>query len=147
MNDYLQTSTRLLRTSFDAKGENLTDLVADIDGELPKELASELLALDRLAHELAQSASDPDALADFAFRCGQAQERIAALSQGYQFERLGFVPTSTLEDEDVGKIDLDAIARLAEFRDRILKTIADFTLKFLVVAVLLLFLGLALGLI
>jgi len=48
---------------------------------------------------------------------------------------------------ELEKNDLDAIARFVKLRDQFLKTVADYTLKFLLVSAILLVLGLSFGLI
>jgi len=143
----LQPLESLLRQGFGAQGSDLAALVADTAGDLPHDLAEELQTAAGKAALLKASAPSAGLLIDFAFHCGCLHERLDALRQGRAIERLGFVPANALPPEDLGKADLDALARFAAARDRFLKTVADFTLKFLVVATLLLVLGLALGLV
>lgn len=143
MTDYLAKPTQLLREAYSARGDSLPELLACCEEALPQDLFDELLALNSLARHVGEPFSNPEALADFAFRCGQVYERLTALSQERALARLGFVVSDTLPPE----VDLDALVRFAALRDRLLKTIADFTLKFLVVSTVLLAIGLSLGLI
>jgi hypothetical protein len=84
---------------------------------------------------------------DFVFRCGQAFERLESFRQIRAAENLVFVPLNGSPPEEPEKTDLDAIARFVAARDRLLKAVASFTLKFLLVLAGLLILGMLIGLI
>lgn len=133
----------LLAEGFSVEGVGLEAKTRAAGGELPEDLRTLLLVLAREA-ESAGEGGDP---LGFAFRCGQAHERLESLAQSRLAANIAFLgadgsPPLELEDKD-----LDAIARFVKLRDQILKTVADYTLKFLLVSVVLLVLGLSLGLV
>ena len=84
---------------------------------------------------------------EFAFLCGQAYERLESFVQSRLAANIAFhAPDGTLPLELEGK-DFANLARFVALRDRVLRTVADYTLKFLLVSVILLVIGLSLGLI
>lgn len=133
----------LLAEGFAAEGEGLEGKLCALGAELPEELRE---SLGRLAKESA--GLDAAGLVEFAFRCGQAHERLETLAQSRLAVNIAFLgadgtpPPLELETHELG-----AIARFVRWRDALLKTVADYTLKFLLVSAILLVLGLSLGLI
>jgi hypothetical protein len=118
---HLQLET-LLRNNFGATGEDLPALTQSCAANLPDDV------LDLLTHLSGQA--DP---VQTAFYCGRAVERLNALKQARVAESLALagvegVPLDALPAEDV-----DTLARLLAMRDRVYKTVADFTFKTLMV--------------
>ncbi len=135
--NYIARLESLLAENFSAEGEGLAAKTQNVAGELPDELRDLLLAL-------AAGQNQQDAL-DFAFLCGQAHERLKSLAESRFAAEIAFLQpdgTQPLELEN-----LDAVARFIKLRDQVLKTVADYTLKFLLVAFILLLIGFFLGLI
>lgn len=143
----LEPLKKLLATHFQGRGEDFRDLLASVEGQLPDKLREDLEELAGRADLLSEVSRDSEALLSFVFRCGQLHERLDALRLDRALGRLGFVHADDLPVEHLDKADLDAFARFAAARDRLLKTVADYTLKFLVVSAVLLMVGLSFGLI
>lgn len=133
----------LLADGFSAEGDGLEGKADRLGGELPDDLRQ---SLRQLAQESVGGPGQAEALA-FAFRCGQAHERLEALIQGRLAANIAYVEPDGTPPLELEQGDLDAIARFVKLRDRVLKTVADYTLKFLLVSAVLLILGLALGLV
>ena len=84
---------------------------------------------------------------EFAFRCGQAYERLESLARSRLAANIDFLAPDGSPPPELEKNDYDALARFVALRDQLLRTVADYTLKFLLVSAILLVLGLSLGLI
>jgi hypothetical protein len=145
---YAQRLETRLTELMTVKGANFEEKIRGChEGCLPDGTAGLLLSI----------ASDPvlkdsrdatlDALLDFMYRCGQAHEQLEDLGRGRLAETIAFVQSDGTSVEELETIDMDALARFAAMRDLVLKTVADYTLKFLLVSAVLLILGLSLGLI
>ncbi|MDD5033751.1 MAG: hypothetical protein PHE55_03255 [Methylococcaceae bacterium] len=139
--DRLET---LLAEEFSAEGPDWTAQLERVKSELPEDLRG---FMQDLIRERALAEQGEESLAEFAFHCGQAYERLEAYAQSRLAANIAFVGPDGAAAPELDKADLDAIARFVSVRDRILKTVADYTLKFLLVSVILLISGLALGLI
>ncbi len=139
-NDLIEKLETLLAEGFSAEGTGLAAKVRGLGRELPEDLRDLLLELageqNRQGDELA-----------FAFRCGQAYERLDGLAQSRLAAHIAFLEPDGTPPLELEKSDLDALARFVDLRNRFIKTVADYTLKFLLVSVILLALGLFLGLI
>lgn len=133
----------LLAEGFSVEGDGLEVKIRKLGSEIPPDLRESLLAL------AAESSAglDGDGAIRFAFRCGQAHERLQNLAESRLAANIAFLEPDGTPPLELEKGDLDAIARFVRLRDRVLKTVADYTLKFLLVSVVLLVLGLSLGLI
>jgi hypothetical protein len=142
MNELTEKLETLLAEGFGAEGAGLAAKLRSVERELPEDL---LQWLGDLAAE--RGPQDPDAAARFAFRCGQAYERLDAAVQARLAANIAFLGVDGSPALELEKNDLDAIARFVKLRDQVLKTVADYTLKFLLVSAVLLVLGLSLGLI
>ena len=144
---YIQKLEYLLARDFSAKGHDLEAKVTSIAAALPDELRDFLQGTALLGRRLHQSGEPNREVMDFVFRCGQAFERLESFRQIRAAENLVFVPLNGSPPEEPEKTDLDAIARFVAARDRLLKAVASFTLKFLLVLAGLLILGMLIGLI
>lgn len=134
----------LLAEGFSAQGSGLEAKVLSVGRELPDDL---LESLHNLARENIEQGKDEASSLEFAFHCGQVHERLATLAQNQLAANIAFLAPDGTPPLELEKNDLDAIARFVVMRDRFLKIVADYTLKFLLVAVILLVIGLSLGLI
>jgi hypothetical protein len=144
---YTQKLESLLASDFSAQGHDLEAKARSVEAGLPDELRDFLQEIARLGRQLHQS-REPDAeVMDFVFRCGQAFERLEALRQIRAAENLAFIPLDGSPPEEPGKTELDAVARFVAARDRLLKAVANFTLKLLLILAGLLILGMLIGLI
>jgi len=132
----------LLKEGFSVEGDGLEAKVRKLGSELPEDLRESLRQLAKESNGL-----DKDGAIQFAFRCGQAHERLESLAQSRLAANIAFLGSDGTPPLELEQNDLDAIARFVKLRDQILKTVADYTLKFLLVSVILLALGLSLGLI
>lgn len=135
----------LLTEGLLAKGDDLEAKLHSVGEELPDDLRELLSELAKDSGGL-DNADKADAI-QFAFRCGLAHERLETLAQNRLAANIAFLAPNGNPPLELEKTDLDAIARFVALRDKILKTVADYTLKFLLVSIILLALGLSLGLI
>lgn len=137
-----------IRRQFDTLLEDTMGLEGDdLDaklGQLP-ELPDDLQAvLTEIFKPDAKSAADP---LEFAFRCGQAYAQLEAHLQNQLAANIDFLATDGTAGMELGKSDWGTLARFVAMRNKVLKTVADYTIKFLLVSALILMVGLSLGLI
>lgn len=132
----------LLAEGFSAEGDGLEAKIHKLGTELPEDLRASLLQLVKESTRL-----DHATALQFAFRCGQAHERLEALAQSRLAANIAYLDSDGTPPLELEQKDLDAIARFVKLRDQVLKTVADYTLKFLLVSVVILVIGLSLGLI
>jgi hypothetical protein len=145
---YVQRVEQALIGDFDARGEGLAQLARSVATELPDEIGSLLLQtaakLDSEVHP-DQPIEDEDAL-PVAFDCGRLLERLEQFRRT-RAEGLVHLETDGRAVNDPEPADLDRLSRFMVLRDRWLRKAADFSLKLLVTAVVILVLGFVLGLI
>jgi hypothetical protein len=145
---YLHRLENQLDNDFAAQGDNLAAKTGSIRSLLPDELHALLRDIDTRATQLKLSArNDGAGLADFAFHCGRAGEQLKALRQNRAAESVAALQINGLPPDGIEKTELDAVARFIAARDRILRVVADFTLKVLLILVGLLILAVVLGLV
>jgi hypothetical protein len=145
---YLLKLNNQLDSDFAAQGDDLASRIGSIRSLLPDELQALLRDIDARATQLKLSAQeDNTSLADFIFRCGLASEQLEALRQNRAAESVAAFQTNGLPPADLEKTELDAIARFIAARDRVLRKVADFTMKAMLILLGLLILGLVLGLV
>ncbi|MCX7109645.1 MAG: hypothetical protein NTX45_05850 [Proteobacteria bacterium] len=143
-NHLVQRLETLLAEGLSAGCGDLDAKLRRVGNDLPDDLREMLqgLALGRTGTEEGENDR-----VEFAFLCGQAYERLESFVQSRLAANIAFhAPDGTLPLELEGK-DFANLARFVALRDQMLKTVADYTLKFLLVSVILLVLGLSLGLI
>jgi hypothetical protein len=140
----IQRLDSLLAEGFSAEGGSLEDKLRRTGQELPDDLRALLL---NLALRPEGKAEDEQDSVEFAFRCGQAYERLESLVQSRLAANIDFLAPDGTPPPKLEKNDYDALARFVALRDQLLRTVADYTLKFLLVSVILLVIGLSLGLI
>jgi hypothetical protein len=145
---YLGRLEHLLDSHFAAHGDDLTARIDSIRSLLPDDLLALLQDIDKCATQLKLSAQDDSAaLADFLFRCGLACEQLETLSQNRAAQSIAALQPDGLPPDEPDETELDAIARFIAARDRILRTVADYTLKALLILLGLFILALVIGLV
>lgn len=132
----------LLGEVFKVDAPTIANKLKKIGRELPDELSAELRQL--LSDSQGLQKAD---LADFAFRCGSVYAQLDEIRKNKLAAEIAFVQVDGTAPVALEEEDLNSIARFLKWRDQALKTVTDYTLKFLLVASLLLVAGLALGLI
>lgn len=115
----LQLET-LLRHNFGAVGVELPELIQSSAASLPDD------ALDLLTRLV-----NPHDAVQGAFDYGRAIERLTQLKQSRVAETLAYAGAEGIPVEELPSETLDTMARLLATRDRIVKVVADLTLKFL----------------
>ncbi|TAN53751.1 MAG: hypothetical protein EPN21_00710 [Methylococcaceae bacterium] len=138
---YLQKLESVLADDFYAEGADLAAKTAHMADSLPTDLAEYLRDLAQYSRE---TGGDP---LELAFRSGIAMERLAAYKKSRVDESLalawpGDQPHPLLPEEE-----MDTLARLLAARDRVVKAVADFTFKALMVCLGLLVLWILVNLI
>lgn len=118
----LQLET-LLRNNFGAVGDDLPTLTQSSAANLPDDV------LDLLTRLAGQS---PDPV-QTAFNYGRAVERLNALKQARIAESLAMAGAEGVPLDALPPEELDTMARVLAVRDRLVKAIADFTFKALMV--------------
>jgi hypothetical protein len=138
----------LLSDQFGCRSAGFGGKVNEIMPVLPEDLAHGLADLDRLGrHLLGNDAADETQVGGFLFQCGCLHERLLA------YRQLELAAASLADDTEgmlrdrLDQPQLDALSRFVEFRDRLLRTVADFTLKALLILLGLFVLGTFVGLI
>lgn len=135
-----------LAQEFEAVGTDLDATIKIAAELLPSDLADPLIALGQ---ELDKGAGpdEPNVVCDLVFRAGQTVEALSA----YRRARLDPKEAPMGEDGVVtmptDPAELDALARLVEWRDRTFRKVADFTLKAILIAAGLLIVAELLGLV
>ncbi|RYU62939.1 hypothetical protein EWI61_00255 [Methylolobus aquaticus] len=145
---YVQRVEQALIRDFGARGEGLEQLALSVATELPDEISALLRqTATRLNSRVTpdQSLDVEDALT-LAFDCGRLLEQLDQFRRT-RAEALVHLDTDGRTVTDPEPADLDRLSRFMVLRDRWLRKAADFSLKLLVTAVLILVLGFALGLI
>jgi hypothetical protein len=147
ISQYAQELENRLAEEFAARGANMREKAQSLGSTLPPELMRLLTSLAQDSDRLREIEAPPELALDFVFRCGCIHEQLHLLNQKRIAEDMvGLQPDGTPSPE-LEASDLDALARFIVLRDQFLKTVADYTLKFLLVSAVLLILGLSLGLI
>lgn len=145
---YVQRVEQALIRDFGARGDDLAQLAQSVATELPDELS----ALLRQAAAQLNSGVPPDQALKaedaltLAFDCGRLIEQLDHFRRT-RAEALVHLDTDGRTVTAPEPADLDRLSRFMVLRDRWLRKAADFSLKLLVTAVLILVLGFALGLI
>jgi len=144
---YTQKLESLLARDYAARGSDLGEKLRCLEGSLPAELEAALKEIAGHSRELRHPSKSNEDVMDFIFACGQAFEQLDSLRRSRIAENLSFVPANGLPPGELEKTDMDAVARFIATRDRLMKGIANFMLKFLLVVVGLLILGVLIGVI
>ena len=140
----IQRIEALLVDGFALGGGGLEANVRRVGDELPGDLRDLLLNLANGRTEKGDVEGDP---IEFAFLCGQAYERLENFFHSRLAADIAFHAPDGTPPLELEKKDFAALSRFMTLRDHALRTIADYTLKFLLVSAIILFVGLSLGLI
>jgi len=143
-NSLIHRIENLLADGFGVQEGSLEANVHRAGNELPDDLRDFLLSLAHGRTESGDIESDP---VEFGFLCGQAHERLENLVHNRLAANIAFLAPDGTAPLELEKKDFAALSHFVTLRDQALKTIADYTLKFLLVSAILLFIGLSLGLI
>jgi hypothetical protein len=145
---YSRKLESLLESEYAATGQGLAPKAQSVAVRLTPEILDLLEQLDLQSCDLLHT-ENSQPVADFLVRCGQAIERLEILRKQQLAAELSMlnVDGTRPSEREFEEPELDAIAKFMVIRDRVVKTVADFTLKFLLVSAVLLFFGLLLGVI
>ena len=144
---YLNELEKILRQGFAAEGEELRAMFANVESDLPADILNLFQMLSQNLQRLNATAATDGDECECIFVCGQLAGRLDALVNQRAAESLMATHAEGLSPEEFAQTDLTAIARFIAVRDKIMRTVADFTLKVLLVVAGLLAIGLLLGLI
>lgn len=144
---YRERVELVLARLYGARGGDFTSRVDSVSAVLPEDVRSALRQLAAVGGDDPQRPLADGELADFAFRCGQLVERLEHLRHRTASEDLMYVDSDGRALPGHDEANLDALSRFLAARDRVLRKAADFSLKVLAGAVVLLVLGFMLGLI
>ncbi len=139
---YVENLENLLEADFAATGNNLNEKIDSVRSDLPEDVVTDI---DTIA--AAASMNNIPDLADLLFRCGQATQRLEVLRRSRAADNVVAAHPEGISPDELENTDLDAVARFIAARDKVMRFVADFTLKALLVIVGLLVLGLVLGII
>jgi hypothetical protein len=130
-----------------ARGDSLAEIAQSVAFELPEDLKALLLEVAGKQEPGRDDTGSDVAAVAFAFQCGQLLERLDQFRRSRAAENVAFIDTDGRTVSDPERADLDRLSRFMVLRDRLLRKAADFSLKVLVTAVMILVVGFALGLI
>ena len=129
-------------------GENFAERAASAVNALPEELSQPLRELLSLYQQLqAQAAPDEKLGPEFCFACGALTEKLRAELQTRMEVESAIVGPDSVSAQPLQGGQSDQLSRFIEARDRLFRKTADLTLKFLLIGLGLLTLGLLLGVI
>ena len=144
MNPLIQRLETLLADGFSVTEGGLEANVRRVGDDLPDDLRDLLLNLAHGRTEGGDVESDP---IEFGFLCGKAYERLENLVHNRLAADIALHAPDGTPPLELEKEDFAELSRFVALRDQALRNIADYTLKFLLVSAILLFIGLSLGLI
>lgn len=124
------------------------DYVETVAAELPEEVSQSLLELAQTAISLRSSDSAPseEGWATFAFQCGELYTQLKNHRQIQMELESVVVGPDRVDVQPLQPGQTDLLSRFVETRDRIFRKVADVTLKFLLIGLAILTLGLIFGL-
>ena len=134
----------LLVEGFSAEGSDLGAKLRAVGRQLPDDLREQLQSIAQSQLKADLDGNDP---VEFAFRCGEAHERLANWVHSHLAANIDFLEPDGTSHAGIEVKDYQALASFVAWRDQFLRTVADYTLKFLLVSVILLVIGLSFGLI
>lgn len=115
---------------------------------MPEDLAQALRELAALHTRLrSKTVPDPREDTDFCFAAGVLHEKLRAYRQTRMELESTIVGPDSIAPTPLQPAQSDQLARFIEARDRVFRKVADLTLKFLLVGLGLLMLGLLLGIV
>ncbi len=134
--------------TLDIEAPDFRERLQQAAKELPDELARPLREI-ATAHEALLAADNPDseAMAGFCFACGILHEQLRAHAQARLEVENTIMGPASVSPSALQPGQSDVLSRFIETRDRLFRKTADWTLKFLLIGLALLALGLAIGVI
>ncbi|MDD1650289.1 MAG: hypothetical protein LUO80_07830 [Methylococcaceae bacterium] len=139
LDDILIRSLGATATTFAARAEQVAATLTD-------DVAQPLRAIAALHARLsANMTPDPRLVGEFCFACGALHEKLGALMQTQMELESAIVGPESISTTPLQRSQSDQLTRLIETRDRLFRKVADLTLKFLLLGLGLLTLGLMLG--
>lgn len=143
-----QSLDRLLVRDLGATARDFATRAEQAAGSLPDDLAEPLRAMTTLYARLASATEpDPQLAGEFCFACGVLHEKLSALLQTRMELESAIVGPDSVSTTPLQRAQSDQLTRFIETRDRLFRKVADLTLKFLLIGLGLLTLGLMLGLV
>jgi hypothetical protein len=133
-----------LSREFGGKGRNLAERLERAD--IPDALRDHLKEIVRRA-TAGEASSEPAAVMELIFLCGQVYERLETLAAERLAEPLTYVQPDGNPSAMLESADLTTVAEFAGAWRQFMAKVADFVLKLLLVTVVVVFIGLAIGLI
>lgn len=139
LDDILIRSLGATAATFAARAEQAAATLTD-------DVAQPLRAIAGLHDRLSASPTpDPRLAGEFCFACGVLHEKLGALLQTRMELESAIVGPDTVSTTPLQRSQSDQLTRFIEARDRLFRKVADLTLKFLLIGLGLLTLGLVLG--
>ncbi len=144
----LRSLDAILIHDLGATTDRFATRAEEVAATLPDEAAQALRAIAaQQASLLAAGANDPQQVGEFCFAAGALHEKLRTLLQTEMELESAIVGPDRVSATPLQRAQSDQLARLLETRDRIFRKVADVTLKFLLIGLGLLVLGLVLGLV
>lgn len=144
----LQLNEILVR-DLGVTGENPMERIGNAAAILPDELAAPLTRILKLYPPEAptNSLTDHCSSGEFWFECGVAHERLRAFVLARMEVESAIMGSGSVSTSPLHNSESDQISRFISARDRLFRKVADATLKFLLIGLGLLTIGLLLGII
>lgn len=134
----------LLNREFGGKGRDLAERLERAD--ISDSLREDLREIVRRSVD-GNSAGDPAEIMELFFLCGQVYERLDGLAAMRLAEPLSYVQPDGNPSPGLESADLTTVAEFAGAWRQFMTKVADFVLKLMLVTVVVVFIGLAIGLI
>ena len=138
----------LLTRDLGGTGDDFAGRARRVAENLPEELAQPLNRLLELRHRLRESGArepDPELVGRYCFACGAAHEKLRAFTQARLEVESAIMRMDSVQTAPLQTGQSDQLSRFLAARDRLFRQVADFTLKFLLIGLGLLVLGLIIG--
>lgn len=142
---YLKNLEISLERDLSATGNSLQEKLSSIRANIPDDLADKIEMVAAFSDRL--NSEDSADWANMIFRCGQVAQQLEDLRRERAADDVMSAHPAGAAPTQMESADLDAVARFIAARDRLMRVVADFTLKALLLIVTLLVAGLALGVI
>ncbi|MBM3748528.1 MAG: hypothetical protein FJW34_22360 [Acidobacteria bacterium] len=138
----------LLTRELGGIGDDFASRARRVAENLPDEFAQPVTRLLELRHRLGESgAREPDAelVGRYCFACGAVHEKLRAFTQARLEVESAIMGMDSVQTMPLQTGQSDQLSRFLAARDRLFRKVADVTLKFLLIGLGLLLLGLLIG--
>ena len=138
----------LLTRDLGARADSFIARAEEVARTLPDEFAQPVVRLLELRARLrGAGAREPDAelLGRYCFACGALHEKLRAYTRARMEVESAIVGLDSIQTTALQTGQSDQLSRFLAARDRLFRKVADFTLKFLLIGLGLLLLGLLIG--